>query len=64
MSTKHNSGPLPISGHRKSPFDVPGQPKLEFPFIRAGYWEKARSKFSSEELPEKKTRRGKNLASF
>ena len=47
MSDETLSGPLPISGQRKYPFDVPGKPKLEFPFIRAGYWEAERRKFKA-----------------
>jgi hypothetical protein len=61
MSDESLSGPLPISGHRKPPFDVPGQPKLEFPFIRIGYWEKERRKNkaqAADEMPQRQSATG------
>ena len=55
MSDESLSGPLPISGHRKPPFDVAGDSRVPFPFIRVGYWEAERRKFKAKppaELPQ------------
>ena len=52
MSDESLSGPLPISGHRKPPFDVAGDSRVPFPFIRVGYWEAERRKFKAKLVDE------------
>jgi len=57
MSDDTLSGQLPISGHRKPPFDVAGDSRVPFPYIRVGYWEAERRKFKAAtvDMPVRQT---------